>query len=62
MTNVTRIRARIVGEVDRLREAHELLTKHGRDQDVEPKIKLSTRACNPEGLMEKELRAREQQD
>ena len=26
------------------------------------KIKLSTRACNPEGLLEKEIREREQRD
>jgi len=62
MNNVIRIRARIVGEVDRLREAYELLTKKDRVQVVEPPIKLSSRACNPEGLSEKELRAREKQD
>ena len=62
MNNVIRIRARIVGEVDRLREAYELLTKKDRVEDVEPPIKLSSRACNPEGLSEKELRAREKQD
>ena len=60
MNNVIRIRARIVGEVDRLREAHDLLTKKHREQDIEPPVKLSSRACNPEGLSEKELRAREQ--
>ena len=59
MANVTRIRARIVGEVDRLREAHELLTQGDKEQDIEPPIKLSTRACNPEGLREKDIKARE---
>ena len=60
MTNVIRIRARIVGEVDRLRDAHNLLTKKNREQDIDPQVKLSSRACNPEGFSEKELRAREQ--
>ena len=58
MNNVIRIRARIVGEVDRLRDAHDLLNKKHREQDIEPKIKLSSRACNPEGLSEKELKVR----
>ena len=39
MKNVIRIRAKIGGEVDRLREAYELLTKKDRDQDIEPPIK-----------------------
>lgn len=59
MSNVNRIQTKIVGEVDRLREAHELLTKRDQDQDVEPVIKLSSRACNLEGLSEMELKARE---
>ena len=56
--NVTRIRARIVGEVDRLREAYLLLKKNDRALDMESATKLSTRACNPEGLLEKDLVAR----
>ena len=58
MNNVIRIRARIVGEVDRLRDAHDLQTKKHRHQDMEPPIKLSSRACNSEGLSEKELKVR----
>ena len=59
MKNVMRIRDKIGGEVDRLREIWEKQNKKDRVLDIEPPIKLSSRACNPEGLSEKELRARE---
>ena len=62
MNNVIRIRDKIGGEVDRLREAYWLLKKKDREQDIESATKLSTRACNPEGLLEKDLRARERED
>ena len=62
MKNVMRIRDKIGGEVDRQREIWEKQNKKDRVLDIEPPIKLSSRACNPEGLSEKELRAREKQD
>ena len=48
--NATRIRARIVGEVDRLREIYEQQKKRIQVPEDELIIKLSTRSCNPEGL------------
>ena len=60
--NVTGIRARIGGEVDRLREIWEQQKKRNQDQEDKSTIKLSSRSCNPEGLLEKEIKAREQSD
>lgn len=62
MHNVIRIRKQIDEKVMRQRN-EDRVDDRGDDEPVEQfKIKLSTRATNPEGLLELEIKEREQRD